>query len=187
MKDIFCALLFLYAIISPATVIAEEGDKAVVQFETYAQVEIGRVANLPEQLVVAGEIVSIKKRHGGWLWIVRESAYPDGWIAMTKVIFQQQFTAVPRWEDVSRIEVSGGDYEAHYKLHLDGSFEVRETAMRGEDEYYLVKRHGHLLRHGKLVWARVGDEPLKSSRIFLLHEGDRSCQLLDNIAGCEAH
>jgi|GEM_PF-3644011 len=188
MKNIQCAYLFWHVLFLSAAVVAKESSAAlaVVQAETYVHEVPAGKASGPEQLVAAGEIVDIKKRQADWLWIVRKNGYPGGWISAAKVIFQHQFSPVYKWKEHSRIEVGGGDYEAHYKLRRNGSFAVEETAMRGEDGYYLVKRYGRLQRYGKLVWARVGNETLIASRIFLLHTEDGSCQLVDKVAACDA-
>ncbi|PXX41530.1 hypothetical protein [Undibacterium pigrum] len=189
MKNIQCAYLFLHVLFLPAALIAKESFAAlaVVQTETYVQEAPAGMASGSVQLVAAGEIVNIKKRQADWIWIVRKNGHPGGWISAGKVISQHQFSPVYKWKDPSRIKVGGGDYEAHYKLRRDGSFAVEETAMRGEDGYHLVKRYGRLQRHGKLVWARVGNETLIANRIFLLHVEDGSCQLVDNIAACDTH
>lgn len=189
MKNIQCALIFLLALFLSTAVTAKDRSAlvAVVLTETYAQETPAGKSTVPEQLVAAGEIVRIKKRQGDWLWIARKNGYPGGWINVGKVISQHQFSPVYKWNDVSRIEVGGGDYEAHYKLRRDGSFTVEETAMRGEDEYPLVKRRGRLLRYGKLVWARVGNEALVAHKIFHLHNDDGICQLVDKVAACDAH
>ncbi len=98
-----------------------------------------------------------------------------GWLKSDNVISRSRFSQTKTWKAPQHIIVGDGDYEAIYTFMKDGSFSVKETTLPEDSSYRLIKRKGKLFQFNNFLWARVEDEPLYVSRIFLIGTKGKLC------------
>ncbi|MFZ6758348.1 hypothetical protein ACO0K9_14155 [Undibacterium sp. Ji50W] len=127
----------------------------------------------PTNSVEMGEVVSIQKQEGDWMYVA--SPEKAGWLKSDNVILRSRFSVTKTWAAPQHITVGDGDYEAAYTFMKDGSFSVKETTLKGDSSYRLIKRKGKLFQFNNFLWAKVEDEPLGVIRIFLIGINGKLC------------
>jgi hypothetical protein len=182
-------LIFASALIQIAAnvAMAKEVIKSVgvIQINTPVFERPGTLQSQSDNSVQSGMVVYLLQRQGNWVLIKRMDGQAYGWVNQNDVVSSSSFKAVRSWNVKDQKVVGGGDYEARYQFLRDGSFVVEETAMQGEDKYYLVTHKGRLFRNGKFVWARVLNQPLAAIRLFAINKNGFLCWQADTDLSCE--
>jgi hypothetical protein len=117
-------------------------------------------------IIAEGSVVRVVRAEGKWTQIETQAA-GTGWVANDAVVPVSLFKRPSKWAHPVSIEVGDGDYSASYSFKSDGSFIVSENVQDSDESYRLVKRRGAVYVYRGIVWARIGNQPPDSARIFV--------------------